>query len=120
MHRRTPSVCILGSILSLLIGCTEVRHETPDFFESKTGIPICSDARISNFQVGDHDYETDFTYGVTLQMSDECKDELSEQIGERLGVKCNLSQCNFMDGNNWSYEISTLANGELEFILRAI
>ena len=52
-------------------------------------------------------------------MSDECKDNFLEEIEERLGVHCPTVTCSFMDANAWSYEISTLADGEINFILRA-
>ncbi len=52
-------------------------------------------------------------------MSDECKDNFLEEIEERLGVHCPTVTYSFMDANAWSYEISTLADGEINFILRA-
>ncbi|MXO96337.1 hypothetical protein GRI34_07870 [Erythrobacter aquimaris] len=109
----------LLSVGALHSGCAEDRLETPEFFQSKTGLAICRDAVVRNVRVGDYDHETDFTYGVRLKMSDECKDNFLEEIEEQLGVHCPTVTCSFMDANAWSYEISTLADGEINFILRA-
>lgn len=121
MHMLRQATIIPGllSVGIILNGCTEDRVETPEFFQSKTGLAICRDAQVRNVRVGDYDFETDFTYGVRLKMSDECKDDFLEEIQKRLGVHCPTNGCSFMDANAWSYEISTLPDGQINFVLRA-
>jgi hypothetical protein len=115
--------CIAGAITLVMFvaACSAKRPETADYFEEVTGLPLCHSAEVQNFQVGEHDYEADFTYGVRLRLSVSCHRELLQQISERLGTACNPSTaCEFMDKNNWSYDVSPSENGRVTFILRAI
>ena len=103
-----------------LVSCGETRQESPAFFEKKTGLPLCSSAKISNKTVGDHDFETDFVYSVNINMDRKCEEQLISAISERLEVECkSLDYCNFMDKNSWSYEIKRLNASEINFTLRA-
>jgi hypothetical protein len=105
----------------VLLGCSEPRPESVEFFQSMTGIPLCRDAKLSNFQVGEYDHETDFTYGVILAMSEDCEAEFLKEIEERLNIACQLGEpCVFMDSKSWSYEIEPLQDGRTRFVLRAI
>lgn len=107
--------------ISALSACSEDRPVTPLFFEEKTGLPLCQSANLQNLRVGDYDSETDFTYGVILEMSDECRRGLYSEIEARLGHRCRASQsCRFMDKNSWSYELDPMPDGKIRFILRAI
>ncbi|WP_156521845.1 hypothetical protein [Croceicoccus mobilis] len=94
--------------------------ETPAFFESKTGIPLCDRATVENVRIGEHDYETDFTYGVRLTLPGDCKARFFDALNKRLGGGCTpTSRCNFMDDNSWSYEIGKMQDRQLKFVLRA-
>ncbi|MFK4004857.1 hypothetical protein [Qipengyuania sp. NPDC077563] len=104
-----------------LMACGEVRLETPAFFEKKTGLPLCSSARIENQTVGEYDFETDFTYSVNITMDQRCEDQLIAEISSRLGISCaSLDYCNFLDEQNWSYTIGRVRDNQINFTLRAI
>ncbi len=108
------------TLVALVAGCSANRPETVDYFEEVTGLPLCQSAKVQNFQVGEYDHEVDFTYGVRLRLSALCHRELLQQISERFGTACNPSAaCNFMDENNWFYDLSPSENGRVTFILRA-
>ena len=103
-----------------LMACGEVRLETPAFFEKKTGLPLCSSAQIENKTVGDHDFETDFTYSVNITMDQRCQDQLISEIRSRLGISCaSLDSCDFMDEQSWSYTIRRVRENQINFTLRA-
>ena len=104
-----------------MLGCSDARPESVEFFQRMTGLPLCQAAKISNFQVGEYDHETDFTYGVILTMPEDCKTEFLEEIEGRLNVACRLGEaCVFMDSKSWSYELEPLQDGRTSFVLRAI
>lgn len=120
MRRVVSGIAVLTAPLCL-VSCGETRHETPEFFEEKTGLPLCSDAELTNRTVGDHDFEVDFTYSVDLELSARCENMLLAEIKNRLGIECeSADNCSFMDSNNWSYELRRLNDGKLNFTLRAI
>lgn len=118
----TLGIAAFSSLLALLLSaCAKERPQTVEFFEKKTGLPLCRTAQVRNFQVGKYDDEIDFTYGVHLTMSDTCQRDFLYQIEHRLGYICRPSTaCNFMDQNNWSYELTPISDGRIKFILRAI
>ncbi len=118
--RVAPGFAILAATLCLT-SCGETRHETPEFFEKKTGLPLCSEAQLTNRTVGDHDFEVDFTYSVDLELNDRCKDMLLDEIENRLGIRCgSVDSCTFMDKNDWPYELRRLNDEKINFTLRAI
>ena len=120
MRKVSVSIMFLSLLILSLGGCAETRPETATFFESKTGLPLCKTAEVRNFKVGQYDYETDFTYGVVLSMSDTCQQKFLDQIQDRLGVTCLPSEpCRFMDRNSWFYELKPLLDGQIQFVLRA-
>ena len=103
-----------------LMACGEVRLETPAFFEKKTGLPLCSSARVENQTVGDHDFETDFTYSVHITMDQPCEDQFVSAISDRLGIDCpDLNYCDFLDDQSWSYTIERVRENQINFTLRA-
>lgn len=105
----------------LLASCGETRLENPEFFEKKSGLPLCSSAKISNKTVGDHDFETDFVYSVDIEMDNKCEDKFLSVIERRLRIKCDsLDYCSFMDSSGWSYVIKRTNSNKINFTLRAI
>ncbi|MEP3050458.1 MAG: hypothetical protein ABJP48_12550 [Erythrobacter sp.] len=110
----------MTAIVLLLSACGEHRRETSEFFEEKTGLPLCSEARVSNKTIGAHDYEVDFTYSVDLELTTQCENRLLTDIKDRLNVECaSVDNCSFFDNNNWFYELRRLGNGQVSFTLRA-
>lgn len=119
-HRRKWEAAAIVLPCIALAACVEYREETPAFFEQKTGLRLCDTAKVSNIRVGEYDGASDFTYGVRLDLDQQCKQLFVAEIRERIGVTCPPNRCNFMDSSNWSYSYSTLPSGEIEFVLRAI
>ena len=119
-HKRNWEAAAIALPCVALAACTEHREKTPAFFEQKTGLRLCDTARVSNIRVGEHDGAADFTYGVRLDLDQQCKQLFVAEIRDRMGVTCPTNRCNFMDANNWAYSYSTLPSGAIEFVLRAI
>lgn len=119
MHFISRTIAIVAALS--VAACGENRQENPEFFEKKTGLPLCPSARVSNKTVGDHDFETDFTYSVDINMDRQCENQFILDIKDRLNIECdNLDNCRFMDSNSWSYEIRRTKRGSINFTLRVI
>ena len=105
---------------ALCASCSSpTRPETPDYFRELTGLQLCEEAGIRNRVTGPYDYEADFTYSVALKLDEECRTAFRAELFRLYKVDCDWSSvCNFMDDQNWYFEISRPIRDEQIFTMR--
>ena len=108
-------------VVSFLFGCVEQRNETPQLFSKKTGIALCTEARVKNIKVGNYDYETDFVYSVRISSNKKCIKSFYKRINNDFGVNCQNRQiCEFVNEKSWSYKVMQIRDGVIMLTLNAI
>ena len=83
LKMQTVRVFVLSTIFAAsLAQCTERREETPEFFTSFTGIPLCEGAVVRNARNGRAHTRSGFDaiYDVDLFLNHRCKQQLIEYL----------------------------------------
>jgi hypothetical protein len=102
-----PALCVL------LAACS-TRPETPDYFRSVTGLPLCRGATVRNVNADSPDRSPGFDsiYIVDVAMPAACKPSFINAVAGRISAACDASHvCSGHASTGEFYGVEPLAGG---------